>query len=265
MAQGEPLFVQESGSGDALLFLHAGVADSRMWDEQVAAFASDYRVIRCDLRGYGQSAFPAGPFAYHEDIAALLDALAIDAAWVVGASFGGRVAVDFALAYPQRTRGLILAAALVGGYKPQADLQKFGSEEDELLEAGDLDGATELNLRIWVDGPYRRPDQVHPAVRALVAKMQHHAFTLPVPEDVELMTIAPPAIERLAEIHVPTLIIVGDLDVPEVVAASQTLADGIPQAQLIVMQDVAHLPSMEKPQTFNTFLRSFIESHTEAL
>jgi pimeloyl-ACP methyl ester carboxylesterase len=260
VAQGEALFVQESGQGTPLLFLHAGVADSRMWQAQVAAFAGSYRVICCDLRGYGHSPFPAGSFAYHEDVAALLDALAIDSAWIVGASFGGRVAVDFALTYPARTRGLILAAALVGGYQPQADLQQFSHQEDELLEAGDLDGATELNLRMWVDGPYRTPDQVDPVLRALVAEMQRHAFAMPVPDSVDLYAIEPPALERLQEIQVPTLIIVGELDVPEVVVAAQTLADRIPGARQIVMPGVAHLPSLEDPQTFNDHLRAFISS-----
>jgi pimeloyl-ACP methyl ester carboxylesterase len=113
---------------------------------------------------------------------------------------------------------------------------------------------------MWVDGPYRTPDQVDPVLRALVAEMQRHAFAMPVPDSVDLYAIEPPALERLQEIQVPTLIIVGELDVPEVVVAAQTLADRIPGARQIVMPGVAHLPSLEDPQTFNDHLRAFISS-----
>ena len=110
------LYYESKGSGIPLLFLHAGIADSRMWDEQAEFFADDFLVVCCDLRGYGQSQLPEGRFAYHEDILALVQVLDLPPAWVVGASFGGLVAVDFCLAYPDRIRGLVLAAPAVSGW-----------------------------------------------------------------------------------------------------------------------------------------------------
>jgi pimeloyl-ACP methyl ester carboxylesterase len=258
--RGEKIYYEEDGTGLPLLLLHAGVADSRMWAAQVEALAPHYRVIRCDLRGYGNSPLPNGAFAYHEDVAALLDALNIDAAWIVGASFGGRVAVDFALTYPQRVDGLILAAPLLSGYEPGESIQAFGEEEDTLLEDGDLDGATELNLRMWVDGPFRRADQVDPQVRAGVAEMQRHAFNMEIPEKVAVHPIDPPAMARLPEIHAPTLILVGDLDVAEVVEFAETLAQVIPNAQQRTIPGVAHLPNMEAPQIFNEAVEQFIQT-----
>src|SRR5690349_12792580 len=108
--QGAPLYYEVTAQGEPLLLIHAGVADSRMWDEQLPAFTRLYRVIRFDQRGFGRSSFPAGPFASYKDPALLLDALAIEKVHVIGISFGGKVALDFALAYPARVTSLTLVA-----------------------------------------------------------------------------------------------------------------------------------------------------------
>ncbi|MBO0795312.1 MAG: alpha/beta fold hydrolase, partial [Ktedonobacteraceae bacterium] len=92
--QGAPLYYEVAGQGPALLLMHAGVVDHRMWDQQFAVFAQQYRTIRYDLRSYGQSQVPAGPFAFYEDPAALLQHLGINKAHVIGASFGGKIALD---------------------------------------------------------------------------------------------------------------------------------------------------------------------------
>ena len=176
------LFYESRGTGPAILLLHAGVADSRMWSPQMEALAQRFRVVRCDLRGYGRSPLPNGPFSYHEDVAQLLDALDLDSAWLVGASFGGQVAVIFAWRIRQRVDGLILIAPNVGGYAHGADVQAFGHQEDALLDADDLEAATELNMRMWVDGPQRRPDAMDAEMRALVANMQRRAFEHVEPE-----------------------------------------------------------------------------------
>ena len=216
--QGAPLYYEVTGQGQPLLLIHAGVADSRMWDEQFEVFARQYRVVRYDLRGFGQSSFPAGAFANYADPAALLDFLNIKQAHVIGISFGGKIALDFTLAYPERVLSLVLVAPSVGGHKPAAEVLRFGEEEDALLERGDLAGATELNLRMWVDGPRRTAEQVDAAVRQKVREMQDHAFTVAIPDEVEELSLNPPAITRLAEVHVPTLLIVGDYDIPDKLA-----------------------------------------------
>ena len=164
-----------------LLLLHAGVADSRMWDTQVDALALSFRVLRCDLRGYGRSPLPDGPFAYHEDVHALLSATGLDTVWLVGASFGAEVAVDYALTHPERVRGMVLAFPNVGGFEPSAAVKAFGGREEALLEARELEVATELNMRMWVDGPHRARDEVDGHVRATVAGMQLRAFKQPLP------------------------------------------------------------------------------------
>ncbi len=253
------LYYEVRGAGHPLLLLHAGVADSRMWDDQFGTFAQHYKVVRYDLRGFGKSQVPSGQFAHHEDAACLLSAIGIERAHVVGASFGGYVAVDLALAYPEMVDSLVLSAPIVSGYEPSSDeLRRFFAEEDEALNRGDLISATELNLRVWVVGPYRTPDQVNPEVRERIREMQMCAFALPVPEDAERRTLAPPAITRLAEIKVPTLIITGDQDVPEFVGISGMVAAGIPGAKQVIMPGVAHLPSLEQPGSFNRTVLQFL-------
>ncbi len=130
-----------------------------------------------------------------------------------------------------------------------------------LLERGDLEAATNLNVRFWVDGPRRTPDQVNPEVRRRVYEMQYHAFTVPMPAEAEEVTIEPPAMKRLAEIHVPTLIIVGDCDLPAKIALTQQLAREIPQAQLEIVKGAAHMVSMEQPEALNRLVQNFLNLH----
>jgi pimeloyl-ACP methyl ester carboxylesterase len=247
------------GHGHPLLLLHAGIADSRMWDDQIEPFAQHYQVVRYDMRGWGRSAVVPGPLAHHEDAAALLRVLGLEKAHVLGVSFGGYVAVDFTLAHPEMVTALVLGAPIVSGYEPSSEgMQRFFAQEEEALNRGDLEVATEVNLRMWVDGPWRAPDRVDPSVRERVRQMQLQAFQLPTPEGVEVQELAPPAITRLAEIQVPTLIIVGEQDVPEFVAISDIVTAGIRGAQKEVIPGVAHVPSMEKPGFFNEIVLSFL-------
>lgn len=200
---GARLYYEVSGEGHPLVLLHEGIADSRMWDEQVAVFAECYRVIRYDIPGFGRSEIPAQAFAQYELTAGLLRFLGIAKAYVLGASFGGCIALELTLTHPEMVDALVLLAPSVGGDTPSAEVQRFNAEEEEALERGDLAGATEINLRMWVDGPRRTPEQVNPLIRERVREMQMHAFTVPTPEGAEEIWLEPPAITRLSEIRVP--------------------------------------------------------------
>lgn len=256
--QGAPLYYEVAGQGPALLLIHAGVADHTMWDQQFAIFAQQYQTIRYDLRSFGKSRLPAGPFANHEDPAALLRHLGLKKAHVIGASYGGRIALDFALAHPAMLDSLILVAPDIGGYPPSEEIQRFGKAEELLLERGDLEAATELNLRMWVDGPLRRAEQVNAQVRQQVHDMQYQAFTAEIPEGVEEIDLDPPATERLAELHRPTLVIVGDLDVPQKLVAAQKLATQIAGARQVIVPGVAHMVNMEQPASFTSTVLAFL-------
>lgn len=258
--QGAPLYYEVAGQGDAVLFIHAGIADSRMWDEQCSVFAQRYQAIRYDIRGFGQSQIPAGPFAYHADSANLLRFLKVERAHVIGNSFGGKIAIDFALTYPELVASLILVAPSIGDTTPSPEMQQFAEEEEALLTKGDIEAATELNLRTWVDGPGRTPEQVSPTVRQRVYDMQYHAFTVPVPEGAEEIELQPPAITRLAELRMPTLIITGEYDLPHMLRLAQELAKQLPNAQQVMIPDAAHVVSMEQPVLFNQHVLAFLQT-----
>lgn len=256
-APGAELYYAVSGSGDPLLFIHAGIADSRMWGAQVKAFSPHFETIRYDLRGFGQTRLFPGAFSYHEDVAAVLDYFGHEQAAIVALSFGGRVALDFTLAYPHRVSALVLGAPSVGGETASQRVQRFETDEEEMLERGDLDGAVELNLRLWVDGPQREPHEVDATVRQLVDQMQRNAFLVPEPHGVTLKPAPPAAINRLHEVTVPVLLITGALDLEEKNALAKRMARELPDARILSLP-AAHMMSLEQPQAFNEVVLSFL-------
>src|SRR4051794_529335 len=117
-----------------------------MWDPQVPALvAAGYRVVRCDFPGYGETRMPRRPYDNAHDVAGLLDRLGVEETAVIGASGGGRVALDLAARWPRRVAALALLNTAWAGHPPSAGLAAFGAREDALLEAGDVTGATDLN------------------------------------------------------------------------------------------------------------------------
>jgi len=256
IAIGDPaIWVEATGSGPAVVFLHAGIADSRMWDAEVKALRDTHQVVRLDLRGWGRSQLVPGTFSYYGDVLAVLDALKITRATLVGCSFGSNVALDVAVSHPERVERLVLISPSIGDGDESLEIREFGNREEEALERGDLDGATEENVRFWVVGPRRSRSDVDPKVCRLVFDMQRQAFDNPIPEGMTLQRLDPPARERLEEIRVPTLIVVGDLDVEHVRRVAERLKERIPGARVEVMKGTAHVPTLEKSAEWLELLR----------
>ncbi len=249
-----------------VVLIHAGVADRRMWDPQWPALAADRAVLRLDLRGYGESVQrPAGPLSPVEDLLDTLDHVGIDRCHLVGASFGAGVAVEAALVRPRIAQSLFLSApggSLIAEATPQ--LREFFAAEGSALAAGDLEAAVEANLRWWVDGPHRAPGTVPAATREKVAAMQRLAFELTTTwDEVTEAELDPPALERLSELPVPTLVLVGAQDLDAIADTAARLTAGLPQARQVLWPEVAHLPSLEHPDDFLTLLRRWL-AETEA-
>ena len=250
------------GAGQTVVLLHAGIADNHMWDDQFAAFAQRYRVIRYDQRGFGQSTIPAEPFAFHEDLHALLRHLGVAQAALVGCSMGGMTAIDMALAHPEMVTALVLVGSGLSGYDwpaPDSEEAALFPQMEAAEAAGDLAAASDLTERIWVAGPHRSPETVNPAVRERVRAMnlpnlaRVDAFDQAQPQDLE-----PAASTRLAEIRAPTLVIVGDQDTSAIQAIANRLAAEIPGARKVVMPNTAHVPNMEQPEAFNQIVLDFL-------
>jgi pimeloyl-ACP methyl ester carboxylesterase len=253
---GACLYYEIAGAGHPLILNHAGIADSRMWDEQFAAFAERYRVVRYDVRGCGRSNDPPGPFSGRGDLYGLLTALGIARAHLVGLSIGGSIILDFAVEHPEMVTALVPVAAGLGGYAYTGR-----GEQEEALEAaiaaGDYARANEIDLQVWVDGPRRAPDQVPPGVRERVREMNAGIYAQ-LPNQGEPQRMDPPAAARLGEIHAPTLVIVGDADVPYILDIADVLAAEIPGARKVVIPGVAHMVNMERPAEFNRLVLDFL-------
>lgn len=253
---GTTFHFEMAGIGPPVVFIHAGIADSRMWEGQFAPLSKWFRVVRYDLRGFGRTPPAPGPFSHRDDLAALLDHLNIPRASLVGCSIGSRTALDFALEYPERVERLVLTSPAVSGFRydgpppPQADALEAADA------AGDQALVNELELQIWIDGPYRSAEDVAPGVRALVAEM--NAIALANEGIGEEMSPARPAAGRTGEVNAPVLVIHGGLDALRTVAAADFLADKLPDVQRVVMSGLTHLPNMERPEAYNRLVAEFL-------
>ncbi len=256
--EGTQLYYEVAGTGEPVVLIHAGICDSRMWDEQWAVFARQYRVIRYDVRGFGKSPIPSQPYADRDDLYALCRHLGVEQANIVAVSMAGHIAIAFALEHPEMIRSLVLVASGVGAAPPSEALQHVWEEVDAAFTAGDVAMANELELRAWVDGPGRAPDQVDPTVRERVREMNGNVLMLANEEAVE-RPLEPPARERLGELRVPVLIIVGDYDQPHVITSADLFEAAIAGSKKVIMRGTAHLPSMERPDEFNSLVLDFLQ------
>lgn len=238
-------------------FIHAGVADARMWGPQLRSFTSQHRVIAPDLPGFGQTPLDSDVVDYRAFVRSALDAAGMERAAIVGTSLGARIAVELALESPERVSALVLTGPGLDGHGWSQEVRDFGAEEEEALERGDLDGAVEANLRLWLAGPRRALDAVDPGARRLVADMQRQAFALQVGRDWDMARLDPPASGRLAEVQAPTLVITGDEDVDDIQQIAAKLAREIPGAERATIADAAHLPNLEQPAEFDRLVLDF--------
>ncbi len=256
---GARMYYESAGSGDAVVFVHAGVADSRMWAGQVGAFAQRYRVICPDLRGFGQTSAPPMPFTHHDDLKALLDALGVGTvAAIIGCSNGGRVSMNFTLANPDRVQKLVMVCSAPGGFAPENFVPaKLDMESYEAEQAGDLEKAARIGAQLWLAGAERPVDQVDQDKLELVYEMTMIALKKGQAGVGDEQSMTPPAIDRLSEIRVPTLVIVGDYDEPMASLAAPVMEKGIPDVRVVHLP-TGHLPSLEIPDEFNRVVLGFV-------
>lgn len=261
---GTQLSYQTAGTGEPFLLLHAGVADSRMWDVQFETFAQYYRVIAYDLRGYGDSEMPDLPFAHHLDLTALLDHLEIESTHLLGASAGGAVALNFALEHPERVRTLSLAGAAVDGYQftDRSTLERW-EEAGTALEEEEYERAAEIESEMWLAGPNRNLDQFDPELRKLHHDMLLRRYEISPDEDQENeQELQPPAVSRLDEVEAPTLVLVGNQDRADILTIADMLTERVPDAKQTIISGTAHLLNLERPDLFDQHVLGFVEARS---
>ncbi len=249
------LFYEVKGAGEPVVLIHGGQLDSRMWDEQFDSYAREFRVLRYDIRGFGGSPVTRAVYSNAEDLAALLDYLAIPKAHLIGLSLGGMVATDFALTHPGRVLSLVLSGPGVTGLNAE-------TEEENARYLAEVRAARDLppdeGVKPWLADPLLAPAMEHPELAPRLERLaceNLHAWTT----NWQLQRIPRPVpATRLRDIKAPTLLIVGDRDLPSSFTVIDTLAKAITGSRKVFIPGAGHMVNMEKPAEFDRAVLGFL-------
>lgn len=247
------LAYERAGSGPAIVFIHGAFLDRRLWNREFDALKSGRTVVRYDQRGHGQSALPTEPFSHVDDLLSLLDELKIDRATLVGLSSGAQIALDTALAAPARVERLVLVSGAISGYVPR-ERPAFAADLVAALKAGDFPKAIDVMLGTSI---YAAPPESAPLVRAMVSGNER-LFKF----DPRIVKVpAKPALGRLEEVKIPTLILVGEEDTAAIREQADMLVKGIDGARIVRIKGGNHLLNLTSP---DAFMRAVVEFLPEA-
>jgi pimeloyl-ACP methyl ester carboxylesterase len=238
------------GEGPLVVLIHGSNLDRRMWEAEVAWLREDTRVLTYDLRGQGESVDPVEPYSNHADLLALLDEVGEREASLIGLSAGAQVALDLALVAPHRVRGLVLVSPSLHGYVPEA-MPPFLADLSEALRDGAFERANEVLL---ASSLMSVPPRFADAVRTMV---QDNARLWTIPYSL-VEQVQPPAIQRLATVQTPTLILVGENDLEAILAQSRLLAQQLAHVRLVSIPGGGHLLNMTSPEAFRSAVASFL-------
>ena len=250
---GGKLYYEECGSAPrAVVLVHDGVLHSAAWDEVWPDFCKHFHTIRYDRRGYGRS--PAAAHGYYatDDLAAVLRHLKLKSSAIVGSSHGGEISIDFTLDHPEMVDQLVLVGAVVSGMPYTRHFLERGDVLGKPLEKGDIQGAIAAAAK----------DKYLTAPGSDAARKRMADILFANPQDLthpELELPVKPALPRLGEIHIPTLLLVGDADIPDVHAHAGAIEAGIARSRRVVISDVGHLMYLEKPAEFSRIVLEFLQ------
>lgn len=256
------IYFEEKGMGETIVFIHAGVSDSRLWDETFDYFSSNYRVIRYDLRGFGKSTISEKEFYHAHDLKRLLDSLKITQVHLVGCSIGGTIATDYTLKYPDFVKSLVLVNGIPSGHTdPSIIRNKLWKEIEKHFKEGNIKEVAKLETMIWLVGRTRRIEEVDPKKFQKAYEMNLIALKNEFETTPNNKWFEPKAISRLDDILVPIYFIIGELDEPIVVKASKELSEKF-NIKRIIIENSAHLPSLENSEEFNSILEDILAKIT---
>jgi pimeloyl-ACP methyl ester carboxylesterase len=258
---GTRLYYEVTGSGQALILIHGFSTDCRQWKDQVEFFASHYKVICYDMRGFGKSAvpLPSVKYSHAEDLKALLDYLDVRKAHILGHSFGGRVSIAFAILYPERTLSMIGADPALEGYNSNdPDFQEVFAWIDRVWTAGAKHGVEAAKkLRIQFSPlvlAIKNPDVAHPLIQMIEEYSGWHWIN----ED-PYQPLDPAAFNQLEKFLSPTLLIIGELNPSAFHLVADIMTRKISNCRREIVSGVAHMLNMEDPQQFNSKLFAFLQ------
>ena len=248
-ANGTRLWVETDGTGPAVAFLHGGLGDSRLWAPVAERLADRFRTIRYDYRHYGRSDSPVGEFATLDDLFAVLDALEVDRAALVGLSLGGSIALDAALARPERVRAVAHVAGAVSGLPLDLASDEEYAEYEAAVERGDLDAAMDLDFEMWA--PLGADDHLRDLWLATPDARGLPEGATPTPR--------PPAHERLHELAIPTLVVIATHDPQALRDHGSTVARTVPGARLVELES-DHYLTLREPDRIAALLAEFLSA-----
>jgi len=247
---GARLWYDEAGSGDdAVLLLHGGLGDSGLWEPVVPLLAERFRTIRTDLRFYGRSTGPFVPWSWQDDVVGVLDALGVERAGLVGLSLGGKLALDVALAHPERLWAVAGVAPGLGGHPSGAYTEEHEARFETAEAEGDLEAAMEIDLEVWA--PLGADDRIRQLWHSTP-----EANSLPG----ELEPIDPPgapAKKRLGELAVPVLIVTVAHDPAGMREVGPLVARETPGARHVEL-DSDHYVTLREPELVARTLLDFL-------
>src|SRR5260370_36359123 len=264
---GGRLYYETSGKGPALVLIHAGFLDSRMWDTQLQLFSENYRVIRYDVRGFGKSDVARTKFSDYKDLRVILDHIGAQTASLVGVSNGGRIASDFAVEYPSIVDHLVLVSPGMSGYKFSGpEEEKMWEEFDKQMkpqEDADREGragdAVEMDVNAWASAQTS-------ANRERITEIAMDNFHVHAENPWKLQVSPEPrTFHRLSKIRIPTLLIIGDKDVPAQMLMVDNIHSQIPESQKVLIHGADHIVNMSKPDEFNTTVLEFLRAQTQEI
>jgi len=251
---GGKIYYEECGSGASIVLLHDGLMHSVTWDAVWEPLCRKYHVVRYDRRGYGRSDAPKAQFTPTEDLQKLLAQLNVQQAVVAGNSSGASLAIDFALAHPESVEGLFLIGPVVNGKDVSQSFIDRGRKNNEPLDNGDVKAAAEN----WSNDPYIVGERHDAARKKLRETLIDNAQNLRYTGEFETRN-EKPSVSRLGEVHVPTLILVGELDISDVHAHAGAIEEGIAGAQRDVIINSGHLVQLEQPEIVAEKLSRFVD------
>lgn len=249
-------YVEKDGAGETIIFVHADTLDSRQWDEQVKYFAPKYELVRYDIRGFGKSDLPKEkPYSFSEDLNSLMESLGIEKAHFVGLSLGAAIIIDFVLTHPDKVKSLVLAdPGISGDGFDQTFINSINqivlfSKEDKIEEA----------KQSWLDLDIFNYSKSHPSTWGKIQEMVTETSCYRWYGMNQPISLQPAAAERLSEIKPPTLIIVGEHDIPDFQRKAKLINAKISGSELKVISDAGHLSNLDNPKEFNEAISRFLD------
>ncbi|RIO10604.1 alpha/beta hydrolase [Mammaliicoccus sciuri] len=260
-ATGANIYYESKGNGENLLLIHAGIVDSRMWDNEFNLLSEKYRVVRFDLPGFGLSDFTEGSYNYNLIINELLIHLDIHHTHILAASFGGKIALDFYLENPAKCMSLALLSPAISGWNASTFLQNYEEKEERLIDEGKIEETAQYNYATWIQRN-RSPEIINPDVKQLIMDMQRKILTKGEPnvssEEIEVED----NISQLNNIEIPVLIVNGQCDVPDFLEIAEVMIKEIPNVKNIIIPNTAHLANLESPELFLKIISEFFAENT---